>query len=342
MEKHYIGKGNNLGNENSTLEDYSGDDLYYTGDLQSIIDRDWRVKLAVVRSLGLEPELLSNNEYIEWCESIDFDEVSAQDCFNKRLECSNGKYDKEISSAMEALKEKYAPMFVAIESMYKRAVENGSAEKIAVSNGRADLSNKVYLEHRIPMPTRREELDSRRELGILASEWFGSLEKFSECRFCSSFTAFEGNESLTAGPKEKSVSFIFDTQSDDLKKLLHVNYFRFQRLRKKGDLSSYSKGELRFLTQLDEWSNMKNVKDGPLKHLNGKSGEDVAHKHPNWVAVPGGIPSKYIVGIMLHGVNPSELEPEIVEALQEFNCPIFDESYVVANTQSQQDLVARL
>lgn len=338
MNKRYIGQGNNLGNKNSSLNEEERTDLYYDSDIISIIDRDWTIKLAIVRSLGLEPHLQKNPQYIEWCNSAEADDASAKDFFEKRLEYSNGQYDDLINSAINELKSKYASMFSTIDNLYQQANNNGNPNKLDIVEGYADLGQKVFLEHRIPLPETRESLDNRRELGIIASEWFGAFEKFGECRFCSSFTGFVGNQDLSASQGEKSISFIIDTQSEELQKLLHLDYFRFQRCRKEGDLSAYTEYEIDFLTQLDEWSNHNNASDSTLQQLNGKGGEDVAFEHPNWIAVPGGVPSKYITGIMLHGIGPQELSVELKDALKQFDCPILDESYSVIYAPNNQNI----
>ena len=338
MNKRYIGQGNNLGNKNSSLNEEERNDLYYDSDITTIIDRDWFVKLAIVRSLGLEPYLQKNPQYIEWRNSAESDDASAKDYFEKRLECSNGQYDDLINSAINELKSKYSSMFSTIDNLYQKANNNENPSKLDIVEGYANLGQKVFLEHRIPLPETRESLDNRRELGILASEWFGVFEKCSECRFCSAFTGFVGNKNFSASQGEKSISFIIDTQSEELRKLLHLDYFRFQRCRKEGDLSSYTEDEIEFLTQLDEWSNHNNATDKILQQLNGKGGEDVAFEYPNWIAVPGGVPSKYIIGIMLHGVDPQELSSELKDALKDFNCPILDESYCVIYAPNNQNI----
>ena len=198
-----------------------------------------------------------------------------------------------------------------------------------------------------------EGIESRKELGIISSEWFGRLEKFGECRFCSSFTKSKGLSFISKedGNVEKTESLIFDeprlknsitliidADSVELQQLLRLDYFEFLRNKEKDNLSFYTENELEILNSLYEWNNSRESSDGVLSNLNGSSGSGqiAARMNLNWSAIPGGIYSSFVIGILS---NTLESNPIAKKAGEIFSVPVINKyGELIQNIINQKDI----
>ncbi len=321
-----IAKGNNLGNPNSTLQE-SQKELIFDPDLKRIFEKEaTNFYLAGLRSVVDYSRLITymsvkNEKYIEWNKSKEAEDADAETCVKKIIECLDGAFDEKVLPILEKTKKNFEPMFERIKNEQDKVLKSGSPAQLEVIDGKLDFSNRILLEHSTPIGP-LEEMQSRKDLGIVASEYFGALEKFSEGRFCSFFTKVKNNN-LHENTK---FSFLIDTSSPALRKLLHLDYFQFVRQKEKNDLSMYSQEDVEFLSQLHEWTDKSATADPILSNLNGSSKQSthVALKNTNWSAIPGGIPSKYIVAIV-SDIKETDYEFDHLKNIAKlFDVPVID------------------
>jgi len=161
------------------------------------------------------------------------------------------------------------------------------------------------------MPSSVEEIAGRKDLGFLASEWFGKLEPFAETRFCSSFFKSSGlqpKEISDTGRAKPQLTFIFDAECKDLKPLLRLDLFQYSRNKQNNNLSKYKPEEIELLESLLEWNTS-----------NGYA----AAKQPTWAAIPGGVSSKYVIGIIANNIEENSKEMEIaIQVAEQFGVPL--------------------
>ena len=163
-----------------------------------------------------------------------------------------------------------------------------------------------------------ENLESMSAHGVLASEWFGVLESEFEGRFCVFISRMkddnypykgdlaEDNRSrLNMG---RNVLLFFDDQNPVMKKLLHLDYFEYENI-KKTDPSKlseiYTSDEIELFDKLIE----------PLSPAGAMMRSDYDSKFNYWSAIVGGIPSSLVNGVCIKNNNFSEEENEKISDL---------------------------
>lgn len=330
MEDIVLSIGNNLGNKNSSLmsNNIDANKFKYNENLMAVFDNNFKFKSAILRKYtDFYKFILNNKEYNEW-----FDKN--EDCndldviFNKQLEISKGKYDNILNEKLNELKAYYKPMVDKIYDTFEDAKEYGKAKKIIIKDGKAVLYD-TYLLHNIPILYDSKNdingLKNRKAVGILASEWFGAFESFSECSFCASFYLKKGISPKTSNPtkdndkkyffeedenKLSHLTFIIDTSSPELQKLIKLDFFEYLRCKNDNNLSQYNAEELDTLDKIEQLSS---------------SGMKVALKNKDWAAIPAGIPPQFIVGIMADKCDENSYEYKLLnEASKIFNVPVID------------------
>lgn len=322
-KKYFISSGMNLGNSETLMDSIDRTQTYYRGNLTNILESD-KVKYAVLRTTNFRQVLDKNPEYIKWLDSEEALEGGADVYMKRQIEFLGGQFDDIIKAKVDECKKRYSGMFEKLERIYQKVSDVGEAEPIEISDGYANFADRKLLLHNVPFTTDMEAYQSRKDLGLLASEWFGVLEKFTECEFCVSTTKTKGLEPKPQTKTEKHFTFIIDAESSSLKKLLHLDYFQYVRKKEKGDLSSYTTEEIEFLDQLSEWNFTKESDDTILTNINkSRNSKQVALDHTDWSAIPAGIPSKYIIGIIANGIELGTEDEKIATRLGKmFNVPV--------------------
>lgn len=162
-----------------------------------------------------------------------------------------------------------------------------------------------------------ESLKTISEHGILASEWFGTLESEREGCFCAFITRMKGanfpfkgalgEDDRSALNIGKNVNLFFDDDNYLFKCLLHLDYFEFAHQKRVNPnyRELYSKDELEILEELIE----------PLSPSGKDMRKDYDFKTNYWSAIPGGIPSAFINGICIKNNNYTKEELDEISAL---------------------------
>lgn len=297
-----------MGNKNSSLMDTGNvHEHYYLGALMGVFDGDTALRIAAKRNTDFDKVLEASQEYQEWWAGLlkSDEDPGFEEMQRKHDEFVKGQFDEEIAGLLENTKQKYSKMFKKMEELFSNASINGQAKKLEIKDGVIDFDGRTFLLHNIPIDSDEEALQSRKDLGLIATEWFGKLEKFSESRFCTSF--IKSNSGTNGKPIKhgKSITFVVDTSSPEIRKLLHLDFFEYMRNKSQGKLEKYSQEDLEILGQLEEWSDHDATTDPILKQLNGNGGASrrVAEANPTWAAIPAGIPSKYIVAVRINGLE---------------------------------------
>lgn len=241
-----------------------------------------------------------------------------------------------------------------------QTLQSVEVESLTITEGVADLSKGYYL-HGIPVNSSVEEISSRREYGLCCVENFGLLESASEARLCLSVTKSDNiqrdcvvaNRYAYYGSIEMldmamsivpEVGFIIDNsvthRTDDLRQL---NFFEYIR-----DKDAFIKKfnptdeELKILETVEKLSpKAKTVVTGMFRD---------SYEKFNWAAITGGVPSKFVVGIVVNknlidvraaekGVSKEEYYSQAIETAkicsELFNVPILDQSAnIIYNSRS--------
>ena len=348
--QYRIAKGCNLGNSNNNLsESQNIDDFYYKGKLESVLDTDVLLYIAALSNTNFREYLKNDEEYQAFCEEDrkkDLD-LSVDDYLRAQIKCLDPKYIEYADNLIAKTKKKYRPFFEKLEANYEQS-KKGVATPLEFVDGVANLDDRKFLLHNVPYNT-LEELQSRADLGIIASEWFGKLEKYSECRFCASFSKKDGNKlkqelqkSTTKQPQNKmydafyegtyepsGLTFIIDASAPALQPALRLDFFEYLRNKDANNLGGYTQDELATLKQIEEWTNSKTTDDPVLSHLNGGSNVvSVAKNHPDWSAIPAGVSSNYIVAVVAR--DAQKVPQEYLQSVGKmFDVPVLDEEYKV-------------
>ncbi len=178
-----------------------------------------------------------------------------------------------------------------IESVFETAKTSVSPiQQLETDENGKVILNRGQIFHKIRTPT-DDNFDnpiirSISERGIIASEWFGILESEGEGRFCSFFDTISEAKKII----ELDEFFItIDQNNPDLQRLLHIDFFSYLRTKNQNPSvvsNTYTKEELKILDLIKK---------------NSGGGESVAADSPLWVAIPGGIPARFINGICVDG-----------------------------------------
>jgi len=192
-----------------------------------------------------------------------------------------------------------------------------------LDNGTVDISEGVYL-HGIPIDSTYEEIESRKEHGLLPVEHFGHIESAGECVFCLSVTEscdlekdcevkkrYTRYKNLSMFSEKSSVvpaiGFVIDksaTDRDNGKRQLDLfSYVKDKEAyMKKYQLTNDEVALLEFLKANSP--NVENIVSGTNRDC---------FESFNWRAITGGVPSKYVIGIV---INPEYLkEKALIESI---------------------------
>ncbi len=349
--KNYkIAKGNNFANENSAFIDTENtDDFYYSGTLDSIFYTDKDLYIAALRNTDYMKFLKNNPVYQKWWNELDEKNLdpTANEVFQKQIECLDSSYIEYANSLLQQTKDKYTPFFNTLEQLYSNSL-NGKPKPLDIQGDTATAKNRTLLLHNIPCNS-YEDLQSRKDLGVIASEWFGKLEQCSEGRFCSFFIKKQGlNEKepeqetpqqLNTQPS-KMLTLIIDAEAPELQEFMRLDYFQYLRNEQAGILDNYTPDELNILQQLDQWTNHDKTDDAVLSRLNGSSSSSIkaATDNPDWVAIPAGVAPNYIIGVMAHNFNKTKEDMEYLKNVSKiFGVPVIDEqSKVLQGTKEKE------
>lgn len=320
-KKYFIVKGNNLGQE---LDVGPLTDFYYRDTMQEIYSDPVIIGEALV-TINYYPIIKQNKEYQEWEMSDEGEESTPAERQQRILAILPKEMIEKINDYISNKKQKYQQALSRIERLYKDSVQTENVLPIKFDGDFALMEDRKVLLHNIPMPSSVEEIAGRKDLGFLASEWFGKLEPFAETRFCSSFFKASGlqpKEISDNGRAKPQLTFIFDAECKDLKPLLRLDLFQYSRNKQNNNLDKYTTEEIELLESLLEWNT---------------SNEFVSKKQPTWASIPGGVSSNYVIGIIASNIKEDSKEMEIaIQVADKFNVPLLrpDLTVIVGNNLS--------
>ena len=306
-KKYCISKGNNLGKE---LDVGPLSDFYYRNTMQEIYS-DPVIVGEALSTVNYFPILKQNKEYQEWEMSDEGEEATPAVRQQRILAILPKEMIEKINDYISNKKQKYQQALSRIERLYKDSMQTENVLPIEFDGDFALMEDRKVLLHNIPMPQSVEEIEGRKDLGFLASEWFGKLEPFAETRFCSSFSKASGLQPKEISDNERAkpqLTFIFDAECKDLKPLLRLDLFQYSRNKQNNNLDKYKAEEIELLESLLEWNT---------------SNEYVSKKQPTWAAIPGGVSSNYIIGVIANNIKENSKEMEIAKQVAEqFGVPL--------------------
>lgn len=321
-KKYFIAKGNNLGQNQFLIKDDSLDNFFYQGTIQNIYN-DTEIIWEALRTTNYYSILQQSKEFQEWEKSEEADNASRIDYLNKVLSFM----PKEILDKIEKYKDdktkQFSTVLTKIENMYRKSVNTQNVSPIKFNEDFAILQDRKLLLHNIPMPSTIEDVEGRKDLGFLASEWFGKLEHRQEDRFCASFIKHKGLQPKeNANEQSPQLTFIFDAESKDLKSLLKLDLFQYCRNKQNNNLEKYTQEEIEILEALSQWSS---------------GAQAISLKQPTWSAIPGGVSSNYVIGVIANNIKENSKEMEIAKQVAEkFSVPLLrpDLTAIVGNNLS--------
>lgn len=307
-KKYHLSKGNNLGQNQYLQKDENLTSFVFQGTIQNIYN-DPEIIWQALHTTNYYAVLQNSNEFKEWAKTEEAEDCTKMEYLKKVLSFMPNEILGQVKIYIENKKKEDLPLLTIIENLYKSSLNPKDVYPIEISEGFAKLENRKVLLHNIPLPTSADEIDSRKDLGFLASEWFGKLEHRKEDRFCASFMKYNGLEpKISKNEGMPQLTFIFDAESEGLKNLLKVDLFQYCRDKQNNNLDNYTKKEINFLENLLQWS------CGAMS---------ISKKEPTWVAVPGGVSSDYVIGIIANNIEENSKEMETaIQIAQKFNVPL--------------------
>lgn len=293
---------------------------------------DTNVIWEALRTTNYYSILKQNKEFEEWQKTEEADKCTKREYLQKILSIMPKEIIEQVEQYIEHKKAQNKPMLELIESLYKKSSEKSYVKPIEFADGYAILEDRKVLLHNTPLPEDITEMESRKELGFLASEWFGKLENMHEDAFCCSFTKHKGLKPQSLDDEfqpyfdidefkdvepEPIITFIFDAECESLKPLLRLDLFQYCRNKKDNNLSKYTQQEIELLEYLLKWS---------------PSAMSVAESQPTWSAIPGGVQSNMVIGVMMKHVKENSKEYEMALKIADlFNVPLFKRDLSVVN-----------
>ena len=218
---------------------------------------------------------------------------------------------------------------ISLERLYSHfytSLENDQdISRIKEENDKVVFDENSYF-HITPMSLKN--LISISEIGLVASEWFGQLEKEKEacfCTFLNRFNSLEENEMtnnrdayykyLMYITSDTHVWLFFDKRNYYMNELLKLDFFEYQRIRKtkKDKLTSSYPKEI-----IDIYENLIL----PLSPSSSDFHDNFSRTY-FWSAIPGGIPPMLINGICIGDDSKLYQELDTIEYLFP-NATIFD------------------
>ncbi len=244
---------------------------------------------------------------------------SVDNChFDSLSEQIKPKSGKELL-AIKNLEAFYFNLFSTIED------SDFSIPRIDESYDKVVLDENSYFHI---LPANMEVLKSISMAGLVASEWFGQLEKEKEacfCTFLNRFNSLEENKMtnnrnayynyLMYVTSDTHVWLFFDKRNYYMNELLKLDFFEYQKIRKtkKDKLTSSYPKEI-----IDIYENL-------ILPLSPSSSDfhDKFSRTYFWSAIPGGIPPMLINGICIGDDSKLYQELDTIKVLFP-NATIFD------------------
>ena len=208
-------------------------------------------------------------------------------------------------------KENVKKVLTYLENLYLTCYKNSIAEEITsflIEDGKVQMSNES-----VGHTTHLSQMDGISRGGLLASEWFGELESEYEGRFCCFLSKVDqtnkNNELLSIG----TAHLYFDTDSSIAKLLFGMDFFAYEKFK------AINPDDVKKMFSPEVIELFETVIE-PLS-----PGYYTSKSHPSWMAIPGGIPSQLVKGIML-----SSKEDKLDE-LAEYSSNLFPKAIIFDN-----------
>ena len=210
---------------------------------------------------------------------------------------------KPLSERFMGKSERVKRITSNIQKIFETANEESKqipTRQMRIKDGLVEIRGGL-LHHRCT--SKIDGLDGIAQMGVLASEWFGFLESEGEARLCAFLSRWNTEEQekifKTKGPNSnaaklgdisgKSVILFFDETHPVMQKLVHIDYFEYEKIKRTNPqkMQEYTQEQTEILDFIEANSN----ESGKSFHL------DETDSRCNWLAIPGGIPSRLINGI---------------------------------------------
>lgn len=322
-KKYYISKGNNLGQNQFRSKDDSLNNFSYQGTIQNVYN-DAEIIWEALHTTNYYQILQESKEFKEWEMSDEADNASRIEYLNKVLSVMPKEILDKVEIYKNNKKKQFEPVLTKIEDLYKTSIDTKDVLPIEFDDNFALLEDRKVLLHNIPMPSSVDEVEGRKDLGFLASEWFGKLEHRQEDRFCASFVKHNGLQAKEKSEEEKpQLTFIFDAESEDLKSLLRLDLYQYCRNKQNKKLKKYKPEEIEILEAILQWS---------------PGAESISQKRQTWSAIPGGVSSNYVIGVIANNIQEDSKEMEIaIQVAEKFSVPLLkpDLTAIVGNSLSR-------
>ncbi len=349
MAKNYhLGKGINVGFRLVGGQDANIQGLEYSDNLLDFFDRDVQDNIKFLSTNFKEQyvQAMKTPEWNSFIEQIRKEYGDEEGEFNltpeiqrkmdkKRLKIMGEECAKALDAHILQRKAFWKPKVEYIEEIMG-AAKNGNEQNKPLPQKSADGTLKgEFLTHNFRFSEDVDEYYSRQDLGILASEWFGQGEFMSEGFMCSFFekkdelkpskdTFLEKDDiGFPIKAKHPNFTLILDASNPDLKKLLENDFFEYARNKENlENLSKLSEQQRSLFEAIEQDSQKSTV---------------VAKAHPDWVAVPGGVPSRFIIGLVAHNLDISSPDFAMCqEAADIFEAPLLNSALDVVYSPSKK------
>lgn len=229
-----------------------------------------------------------------------------------------------------------------LEQLYLALMEQSKKTEVRPfpqENGRAIIQPGI-INHRCSNSL--DALSAISQYGILASEWFGVIESEREGVFCSFVDRIHNEEDSNERRQQrfktlnlqrlKSISndvvLFFDTSNPIMGKLLHLDYFEFERIKQQAPeklYEIYSEEEIELFELIIE----------PFSPAGRNYHTKDTLPYCDWSAIPGGIPSALVNGICTKRNN---YDKEYIEEIAKLfpNATIFNGELEVIYTPKRE------
>ena len=346
VEKTYhLGKGINVGMHETGSQENNIKELEYSDNLLDFFDRDSKGRGNFLRTHYKEDyyRVTALPEYEEFL--MQFRDKDGDIVWTPSVHMQVG--DKILSLMDENSRQGYYKHISDLKTFWKPKVEYikkimHNAEDGRSKNASLPLKDKNgdlngdFLVHNFKFSENIEEYESRKDLGILASEWFGQTEVMEEGFMCSFFVKtnkikwskdnfLEHNVSINLPVKAKHPNFtlILDASNQDLKKLLENDFFEYMR---NNDNTEY----------------LKNLSAEQISLFEGiakqsRNAKKVATYYPDWVAIPGGVPLKFAIGLIARNLKTDSPDFAMCQEIADvFDVPLLNSELDVVYSPSKK------
>lgn len=332
-KQYHLGAGCNVG-KRSKFKMEELEDLIYSSDLMDYFDKNQvEIKWFYLRQQHGKAHRAATRspEYERWTQAHFDDKTGELICthreqFDVILHCMGDDYAKIADDYFTEYKENSRPIITTIQGVYENAKNKPKQTALKIEGGKAVLDGQ-YLIHKFPMSKNAQDYESRKENGIIASEFFGKTENMKEGVFCSFFSKCDGiqpgslkeENSYAVLPafREKievdslgSLTLIFDASDPTVKEVLDNDFFEYKKNKDNPEYMSKLTKE-----QVDMFEYIEKLSDGA---------DEAVKRHPEWVAIPGGMPPQFVVGIMIDGEFDSEDKYLAEKTAQAFGVPLIN------------------